>query len=112
VELNPRESVSLSNQDHQPDVRFAFPYPIFLSLSHTVLSVSVLEDAVIYNADGTRVGVVTSGTMSPSLKKSIGMCYVDVPFNKLNTKLFAEVRGKKFPIVISKMPFVPHRYKK
>ena len=72
------------------------------------------EHAPIFDSEtgGTRIGEVTSGTMSPSLQKSLGMCYVDVPFNKLKSRVWVEVRGKRHPIVISKMPFVPHQYKK
>jgi len=70
------------------------------------------QHAPIFDSEngGKQIGEVTSGTMSPSLKKSIGMCYVDVPFNKIDSKLFVEVRGKRFPISISKMPFVEHHY--
>jgi len=58
------------------------------------------------------VGKITSGTFSPVLKKSIAMAYVDTPYSKLNTQLNVKVRGKSYPSVISKMPFVPHNYKK
>jgi len=72
------------------------------------------QHASIFDTEtgGRQVGEVTSGTMGPTLKKSVGMCYVETSLSKLNTPLWAEVRGKRFPIVISKMPFVPHRYKK
>jgi aminomethyltransferase len=42
--------------------------------------------------DGKKVGHVTSGTYSPSLKKGIGMGYVDIPHNKVGTHL--KVLGK------------------
>jgi aminomethyltransferase len=46
------------------------------------------EGALIFNKEGKEVGKVTSGTHSPSLKKPIGMGYVDVPLNKVNANLF------------------------
>ena len=56
------------------------------------------------------MGEVTSGTFSPSLNQPISMAYVDAKFGDLGTTLEAEVRGKKYPVVVSKMPFVPTRY--
>jgi len=72
------------------------------------------QHAPIFDSEtgGKKIGEVTSGTMSPTLKKSLGMCYVEVPFNKLKSRIWIEVRGKRYPSVISKMPFVPHQYKK
>jgi len=39
------------------------------------------------HADNEKVGSVTSGTFSPSLKKGIGLGYVAVPYNKVGTRL-------------------------
>ena len=58
----------------------------------------------------TKVGTVTSGTQSPSLKKAIGIAYVDTPSHKINKKLWAKVRNKMEPITIKKMPFVKNNY--
>ena len=41
----------------------------------------------IHNKDGQIIGKVTSGAPSPSLKKSIGQAYINVPHNKLETEL-------------------------
>jgi aminomethyltransferase len=40
------------------------------------------------------VGVVTSGTHSPSLEKGIGMAYVDTPLAGPGTEVVIDVRGK------------------
>lgn len=69
------------------------------------------EDALIY-ADEQVVGKVTSGTFSPSLKKPIGMAYLNTKFSKISTKLKVSIRNKDYELVVSKMPFVPHRYYK
>ncbi len=69
------------------------------------------EEAQIFadNKDNI-VGKVCSGTYSPSLKKPIGMAYVNSKFTKIGTKLKVLVRNKEYDIKIAKMPFVPQRY--
>jgi len=62
--------------------------------------------------DGEVVGKVTSGTMSPCMKKNISMGYIKKPFNKQGTELQVVVRGKKYPAKVTKMPFVPTKYYK
>ena len=59
----------------------------------------------IVNETGDKIGIVTSGTMSPSLKKGIGMGYVQKGFTKLGTKIFIQIRNKAVPATIVKLPF-------
>ncbi len=59
----------------------------------------------ICDAEGNPIGHVTSGTMGPTVKKAIGMGYVNVPFNKVGTEIFINVRGKLIKAVVVKMPF-------
>ncbi len=61
--------------------------------------------------DDKKVGHVTSGTFSPSLKKGIGMGYVDMPFNKVGSRL--QVKGKT-PVAVEviKGPFYKHGTRK
>lgn len=59
----------------------------------------------ILDASGKTIGRVTSGTMSPSLKKPIGMGYVHTPYNKTGTEIFVEIRGKTLKAKIVKRPF-------
>jgi aminomethyltransferase len=66
----------------------------------------------ITTKDGKVVGKITSGAPSPSLKKSIGQAYLTVPHNKLETELQVTLRGKAYPLIVKKMPFVPNRYYK
>jgi len=56
------------------------------------------------------VGVVTSGTVSPSTQRAIMLGYVGVPH--LDKPLSASVRGAPRPIRITSLPFVPKRYRK
>jgi aminomethyltransferase len=57
--------------------------------------------------DGEKIGVITSGSPSPTLGKNIAMGYVRDGLHKSGTELEVVVRGKKRKGVISKMPFVP-----
>ena len=59
----------------------------------------------ICDAEGNQIGHVTSGTMGPTVKQAIGMGYVDVPFNKVDTEIFIDVRGRLLKAVVVKMPF-------
>jgi len=74
------------------------------------------EHALIYHPASTtetnKVGEVTSGTLSPVLKKAISMAYVNTAQSKVGTELTVKVRDKIHPAVITKMPFVPTNYKK
>ena len=75
--------------------------------------VPVRHGATLYRAehDAAPVGVVTSGGFSPSLNAPISMGYVPCDLAKLDTRLFADVRGKRLPVMVSELPFVPTRYK-
>lgn len=59
----------------------------------------------IVNENGTVIGEVTSGTMSPSLKKGIGMGYVPKEYAKKDTEIFIQVRKKAIPAKIVRLPF-------
>lgn len=63
------------------------------------------HDYEIVNEAGEIIGTVTSGTMSPSLKKGIGMGYVKKAYAKLGTEIFIQIRNKAIPAVIVKLPF-------
>ena len=61
-------------------------------------------------SENTEVGVVTSGTVSPSTQRAIMLGYVGV--KSLEKELFAVVRGAPRPVRIAPLPFVPKRYKR
>jgi len=54
--------------------------------------------------------VVTSGGFGVSLGKAVAMGYVDSHYAALATQVFVLLPGKKLPITVSKLPFVPQRY--
>ena len=72
--------------------------------------VPVREPAVLQNADGVQIGQVTSGLLGPSAEQPIALGYVDTAYAAQGTEIFALVRGKTIPMVVSPTPFVPTRY--
>ncbi|RJX69688.1 glycine cleavage system aminomethyltransferase GcvT [Vibrio sinensis] len=70
----------------------------------------VREGTELFDGDGNKVGIVTSGTAGPNAGKPVSMGYVRMDLTAIGTELFAEVRGKMLPMVIEKIPFVPQRY--
>jgi aminomethyltransferase len=72
--------------------------------------VPVREGATIVDAHGRRLGVVTSGTLSPTVNEPIAMAYLAANHALPHHEVYAEVRGKRQPMRVSPMPFTPHRY--
>jgi len=60
----------------------------------------------IIDDDENIIGSITSGTMSPTLKKAIALAYLDIEFTKEGTIVFVEVRKKKIKAKVVKTPFV------
>ena len=56
--------------------------------------------------NGKSVGVVTSGTQSPSLKKGVALALVERVVRAAGTELEIVVRGKEQKAVVTKLPFV------
>lgn len=54
--------------------------------------------------NGVNVGVVTSGTQSPSLGIGVGMGFVPPEFSKPDTNIEIEIRGKRFAAVVVQKP--------
>ncbi|CAM1364459.1 Aminomethyltransferase [Tenacibaculum soleae] len=59
----------------------------------------------VVNSEGTVIGRVTSGTMSPSLGKGIGLGYVTKENSKVDSEIFIQVRKKQIPAKVVKLPF-------
>ena len=64
------------------------------------------HDYPIVNADGKEIGIVTSGTMSPSLNKGIGMGYVAKELSTPDSEIYIQVRKKQLKAKVVKMPFL------
>ncbi len=59
----------------------------------------------IVNAEGIKIGEVTSGTKCPSVEQPIGMGYVEEEYCKKDTQIFIEVRNKKLEAKVVRFPF-------
>lgn len=64
------------------------------------------HDYPILDADGNEIGIVTSGTMSPSLSKGIGMGYVPTELSKPDSEIMVQIRNKQVKAKVVKMPFL------
>lgn len=60
------------------------------------------EGADVYDKQGKKIGIVTSGTMSPTLKKGIVMMSIDKAFD--GTEVDIDVRGKMLSATVKPMP--------
>jgi len=70
----------------------------------------VRHGAQIVSADDPEAGLVTSGTVSPSTGKAIMLASLRSQYGEA-AKLGAVVRGTPRPVRVTKLPFVPKRYK-
>jgi aminomethyltransferase len=70
------------------------------------------EKTKIYDENELMIGEVTSGTFGPSVNGPIAMGFIDKNFSKKETKIFLEVRGKKYPANICGLPFYKKSYVK
>jgi len=59
----------------------------------------------VFSESGIEIGVVTSGTQSPSLKKSIGLALISEEHTQVGTSLKVEIRNKLIDAIVVKTPF-------
>ncbi len=67
------------------------------------------HDYPIVNAEGKEIGIVTSGTMSPSMNKGIGLGYVLAEESLLDSTIFVQIRKNQIPAKIVKLPFYKNK---
>lgn len=58
------------------------------------------------------VGRVTSGAFGPSIERPMAMGYVPSALSAEGTQLFGEVRGKRMPLRVATLPFLPANFKR
>lgn len=63
------------------------------------------KDYTLADAAGAPIGRVTSGTMSPSLGKGVGLGYVHVDYAKPETEIYVQIRKNLVPAKVVKPPF-------
>ena len=64
------------------------------------------KDYPIIDKYGNQIGVITSGTMSPTLNKAIAMGYVSTEFSLVNSEVYIQVRKKQIKSKVVSLPFV------
>ena len=69
------------------------------------------EGAEIRNQNDEKIGVLTSGGHSPTLKESIGMGYIAAEYAEAGKEIFVNVRGRNIAAVTHNLPFIPARTK-
>lgn len=80
-------------------------------LSKKLVGFEMLEKGIarhgyeIKNFEGTPIGHVTSGTMSPSLGKAIGMGYVETKYTAIDSEIYISVRNTLLKAKVVKIPF-------
>ena len=61
-------------------------------------------------ADGVKIGEVTTGTQSPTLKRNLGLALIGTAYSEIGTEVYVEIRGKQLKAVVIKAPF--YKYKR
>ncbi|MGR3372449.1 MAG: glycine cleavage system aminomethyltransferase GcvT [Pseudooceanicola nanhaiensis] len=61
---------------------------------------------------GEPVGHVTSGAFGPTVGAPVSMGYVPAELSRPGARLFGEVRGKRLPVRVAELPFVPANFKR
>jgi aminomethyltransferase len=60
----------------------------------------------LVNSEGSPIGHVTSGTMSPTLNKGIGMGYIAKEYSAFGTQVWVKIRNKTIPAEVVRVPFI------
>ncbi|UPQ78924.1 glycine cleavage system aminomethyltransferase GcvT [Flavobacterium azooxidireducens] len=63
------------------------------------------HDYEILDVEGNNIGIVTSGTMAPTVGKGIGMGYVKTEFSTPDSEIYIQIRNNKVKAKVVKMPF-------
>lgn len=63
------------------------------------------KDYEIFSDTEKLIGFVTSGTMSPSFSKGIGLGYINTNYSKIDNYVFIKIRDKLIKSIIVKLPF-------
>ena len=59
----------------------------------------------VLTMEGEKIGFVTSGTQSPTLKKNIGLAMVDINYSTVETELIIQVRKRQLKAIVISTPF-------
>lgn len=70
----------------------------------------VREGAKVISVDGAEIGLVTSGSLGPTVNQPVALAYLASPHTAIGTEVFALVRDKRVPMRVAALPFAPNRY--
>ena len=72
------------------------------------------EGVEIYETESSKevIGKITSGGYGPTVGHPVAMGYINSEYVDSNDNLFGELRGKRVPVKIAKLPFVPLNFKR
>ena len=82
-----------------------------LGVSNTLVGFELSQRGIprqgyaIVDAQGKTIGRVTSGTMSPSMGKGIGLGYVPMALKEVGSQIHIQIRNKIVPAMVVKLPF-------
>lgn len=68
--------------------------------------------ALFADETGPAIGRVTSGGFGPSLQAPVAMGYLPAAMTEPGTRVFAELRGKRQPMTVATLPFVPAGFRR
>lgn len=66
----------------------------------------------LFDGEGNSIGRVTSGGFGPCVGKPVSIGYVSVSEAEIGNTVYGEVRGKRLPMTVSKMPFIQSGYQR
>ena len=61
---------------------------------------------------GAPIGRITSGGFGPSAEAPVAMGYLPTEFTAAGTVVYGELRGRRVPVTVAALPFVPARFKR
>ncbi len=72
--------------------------------------VPVREGSELFDAHGHKLGTVTSGSFAPTINQPIAMAYLPMNHAMIGNEIYAQVRGKLYPMRVTTLSFVKPRY--
>jgi aminomethyltransferase len=97
--------------------RAAFERAKVAGLTRTLIGIEMIDRGIardeyrICNEAGEAIGVVTSGSPSPTLGKNIALAYVPPAYSTVGTILYVEIRGQKCKAQVVPTPFYKRQKK-
>lgn len=65
----------------------------------------IRQNDKVFSSDGEEIGLVTSGTRTPTLDRALGLVLIKRGFDEVGASVFVEVRGRRLSCEVVKIPF-------